>query len=78
MTSGPAPDLFLVALQHVERTTAHGADAQQAHLNRFGFDITSCVHGHDSVRVALAVVLEEARDADDCFPQIVRPNRKLF
>ena len=33
--AGAAPDLFLVALQHVEGAAADGADAEQADLDRF-------------------------------------------
>jgi hypothetical protein len=33
--AGAALDLFLVAFEHVERAAAHGADAQQADLDRF-------------------------------------------
>ncbi|HOM12986.1 MAG TPA: hypothetical protein PLB41_06675, partial [Rubrivivax sp.] len=38
---GAAADLGLVALQHLEGAAADGADAEQADLDGFGFDITS-------------------------------------
>ncbi|MCY1545474.1 hypothetical protein D9M68_814200 [compost metagenome] len=34
-TTGTPANLFLVALEHVERAAAHGAYAQQAYLDRF-------------------------------------------
>ena len=39
-TTRAAADLFLVALQHVESAAAHGANAQQAYLDRFHSLIT--------------------------------------
>ena len=41
LTPGAALDLFLIALQHFECAAADRADAEQADLDRFGFDITS-------------------------------------
>jgi hypothetical protein len=38
---GAAPDLLLVAAQHLEGATADGADAEQADLDRLGFDVGS-------------------------------------
>ncbi len=39
--AGAAADVFLVALQHLEGAAADGADAEQADLDGFGFDVTS-------------------------------------
>ncbi len=41
LAPGTALDLFLIALQHLECAAADRADAEQADLDRFGFDITS-------------------------------------
>ena len=39
--AGPTLNLVLVARQHVESAATDGTDAEQADLDRFGFDVTS-------------------------------------
>ena len=66
--AGAAPDLLLVAAQHLEGAAADGADAEQADLDGLHVVTTVCVL---SMRVALAVVVEEARDAADGVGEVV-------